>query len=99
MFVHENLEFKISSHNNSVHYGSDVYEYDGLDGSERCVAKVDFSTSDGRLHDVHVRVCDAKYDYLKSEIQLEYFRDIFSLEMAEEDIENASECGRTVYFD
>ncbi len=99
MFVHESLVLKISSHNNSAYYGSDVYQYDGLDESERCFAKVDFSTSDGRLHDVHVRVYDSNYDYLTSEIHLEYFRDIFSLEMAEADIENASECGRTLYFD
>jgi hypothetical protein len=99
MFFHENLKFKIYSHNNSVHYGSDVYEYNGLDEYENCAVAVDFSTSDGRLRHVHVRVRNSKYDYLKSEIQIEYFRQFFSVEMAEEDIENASECGRTVYFD
>ena len=99
MFVHENLVFKIKSHNNSIHYGSDVYEYNGRDEFGNCSVEVEFSTSDGKLHDVHVRVCDYKYDYLKSESQIEYFREIFSLEMAEDDIENASECGRTAYFD
>lgn len=98
MFVHENLVFKICSHNNSVFYGSDVYEYNGRDDLGRCFVEVDFCTSDGRLHDVHVRVCDPKYEYLKSEIQLEYFRQIFSQEMAEEDVENARECGRTIYY-
>ncbi len=103
MFVHENLEFKISSHNNSDHYGSDVYEYTARDEFGNCVVEVDFSTSDGRLRDVDVRVRNYKndffnYEYLKSEVQIEYFRQIFSLEMVEEDVENASECGRTVYF-
>lgn len=99
MFVHENLDFKIYTHKNSVHYGSDLYEYVGRDEYENCVVEVHFSTTDGRLRDVQVRVCNSKYDYLNSEIQIEYFRQFFSVEMAEDDIENASECGRTVYFD
>ena len=99
MFVHENLVFNIYTHKNSAYYGSDLYEYVGRDELGNCFVEVDYSTADGRLQHVVVRVCDSKYNYLKSEMQIEHFRKIFSREMAEKDIENASECGRTVFFD
>jgi hypothetical protein len=99
MFFHENLIFKIYSHNTSDSYGTDIYEYNGIDEFENCAVEVDFLTSDGRLHDIHVRICNFKYDYLKSENQIERFREIFSAEMVQEDTENTTECGRTIYYD
>jgi ribonucleotide reductase beta subunit family protein with ferritin-like domain len=99
MFVHENLVFNIYTHKNSVRNGTDLYQYVGRDELGNYLLEVDYSTADGILQHVVIRVCDTKYNYLQDEMHIDYFRKVFSREMAEEDIENASECGRTVFFD